>query len=226
LNIRILVPGSLLALSLLIGAGSISSHAKDGQNSAEGHQAPLNGANVAAVDMKRIYDASAEPQLFQEKATETAVALQQMEKRITGVPYLELQELAEFINLLAAPNPAPAQEARIMQLKTLSDTRAQELDALQRKPAGAVNAADKQRMATLLAASNALQTRMQIIDSDLMRDRDEKLVEFRTEQMRRLREVAGKVAASHGILQVFSAEVLVYSATDITIEVIQKVKRK
>src|SRR5579871_1751639 len=89
LNLRHFVPGSLLALSLLIGAGALATHAKD--NQAGGKDAPLTASNVARVDMDSVFDASDAPTLMEQKATETGKATMDALTRITNSPYLEQQ---------------------------------------------------------------------------------------------------------------------------------------
>ena len=222
MNLRHFVPGSLLALSLLIGAGALATHAKD--NQAGGKDAPLTASNVARVDMDSVFDASDAPTLMEQKATETGKATMDALTRITNSPYLEQQEMVEYVSIIAADNPTPQQQARAQELKTLSDKRAQEFSVLSTK--NPLSAEDKKRMVALQAETTDTQNLMPSIESNFRLIRQSRLDTYRREQMARLRGIVAKVAKDHGILHVFDANTLVFSVNDITADVIQKVSKR
>jgi hypothetical protein len=232
LNLRHFVPGSLLALSLLIGAGALATHAKGrgykgsgyNDNQAVGKDAPLTAGNVARVDMESVFDASDAPDLMEQKATETGKAVLAALNRISNAPYLEQQELIEFTGIVSNEKPTQAQQDRAQALKTLSDKRALELNDLSTK--NPLLPADKKRMGEIQAESTDTQNLMPNIENNFRMIRQSRLDTYRREQMARLRTVVAKVAKDHGILHVFDATTLVFSANDITPEVIQKVSKR
>ncbi len=219
LNLRNFVPGSILTLSLLIGAGALATHARDNQGG--GKDVPLTSQSVARVDMESVYDASDAPELDERKATETGRTLLEQLNRISSMQNLERPELIEYVGIVTAAKPTQAQQDREKALKTLSDSRAQELAALSTK--NAPNDADKKRMHELQAETTLLQSLMPNIQNSLEDDRRAQIAAFHREQMVRLRGVVAKVAQAHGILHVFDANTLVFSVNDLTAEVIQKV---
>jgi Skp family chaperone for outer membrane proteins len=226
LNLRHFVPGSILALSLLIGAGALATHARENASYRDqpgGKDAPLTVGNVARVDMESVFDASDAPDLMEQKATETGKMVMEALNRITNTPYLEQQELIEYVSIIAADKPTPAQQMRLDELKTLSGKRAQEYSTLTTK--NPLSAEDKKRLQELQAETAGAQNLMPAIESNFRMVRQSRLDTYRKEQMARLRDVVAKVAKDHGIVHVFDATTLIYSTNDITQEVIRKVSK-
>ena len=227
MNLRHSVPGIILALSLLIGAGTLATHAKNRSSNNDpvgGKDAPLTAGNVARVDMESVFDASDAPEMMEQKATETGKVVLEALNRISNTPYLEQQELIEYTGIIAADKPTQAQLDRVQALKTLSDKRAQEFSDLSTK--NPLLPADKKRMGELQAETTDTQNLMPSIENNFRLIRQSRLDAYRREQMARLRTVVAKVARDHGILHVFDATTLVFSVNDITPEVIQKVSKR
>src|SRR5438105_4273092 len=118
------------------------------------NEEPKN-AVLGMVDMERVFDASDAPlQMAQQSALSEAEAQKRWESMRT-VPQLTVMELGEYANLVAKAQPTPDQQNRMKELKTLSDRRTDEFQALQMK--ANLTGEEQTRLKALLGQSRLVQ---------------------------------------------------------------------
>lgn len=220
-----LVPSVLLTLAVLIGAGAIETHARQDPNAAGG-QLPLTRANLATVDMQQVYQASNAPALDAQKENQLYQEIHGRMQQVEASPFLDKNELPEYLKLLSAAAPTPAQQERAKALVALSQQRQQELNTLGLKKDADLTAADKQRIQALQEMTRDLQDRLAVIQNGMERDAIAEMDVFRREQMRKLWDAVGKVAAGRGIVNVWDRSSLIYSVNDLTPEMIRRVSAR
>ncbi|HZT42546.1 MAG TPA: OmpH family outer membrane protein [Chthonomonadaceae bacterium] len=223
MSIRNFVPIALLCLALLLSVGALVGRANPAREMQGG--APLANDTIAVVDMDRVYNASDAPQAVEQRALEMQNEVAQNISSIQAVPYLEQNELVEYITLLTKDKPTDTEQARIKALKALSDQRAQELQTLQTKKDSDLTAADKNRMNELVGESRTLERILPNIMDSMRTDQATHLEAFRHDEMIKLRATVAQVAKERGIAHVFDANALVYSATDLTPQVVERVSK-
>lgn len=203
-----------LCLTLLVGAGALTVRA--GENN------PAT-PSVAVVDMNRVFQASDAPQQLAMKAAEIERAAMQRLKDIDGAAFLPQQDLQEYGQLLAKAAPTPQDQARMKQLREISDQQGKRLQELTGKPQ--LNDMEKKEMVELTARQRQMAQAIPRIQEDLQADIAARIEAVRRELLNQLREVVSKVAKEKGVTQVFSSEVLIYSTNDLTPQVLQKLKK-
>ncbi len=221
MSLRNLAPITLLCLALLLSAGALLGKATPMRETQSG--APLANDPIAVVDMDRIYEASDAPQEMERRSLELQSETAQNISSIQAVPYLDQNELVEYVTLLTKDKPTDTEQARVKALKALSDQRAQELQTLQTKKDSDLTAADRNRMNELTGESRILERILPNILESMRSDQAAHLEAFRHDEMVKLRAVVAQVAKERGIAHVFDASALVYSATDLTPQVVARV---
>lgn len=206
-----------LALALLMGAGTVVSHAHDDDT------AKSPPCDIGMVDMERIYNASEAPAEFLKEADQIEGEAQ---KRIDGmmlVPALTPNELKEYGELIGKNAPDAAQQKRIDDLKKLSDNRVDELSKLQ--TSNNLGAQEKARMQELIKDRRVAEQFIQVIQEGFRRQALEREDGVKRTQLAQLRAEVAKVAKEKKISHVFDINALVYSTNDLTQPVIQKLDK-
>ena len=217
---RNLIAVALLALALLVGGGAMVVHAIPGHGVGDG----VGGDNMAVVDMERLYNGSDLPQVLAQKAAQIGQQAQQRIDALSDARFLDAKELQEYGELIGKTAPDAAQQARMKELKALSNRRSGELDTLNVKPADMLTAADKARMRTLVEMSHLVEKVLPSVQNDLAQDQSDRLRAIRREQIAQLRTVVAQVAKEKGVAHVFDVNALVYSSNDLTPLVLKKLK--
>ena len=215
---RNLIAVALLALALLVGGGAAVVHARPGGC------APADGDSTAVVDMERLYNSSDLPQVLAQTAARLGAQAQQRLDALADAKFLDAKELQEYGDLIGKTVPDAGQQARMKELKALSDRRSAELDALNVKPADMVTAADKTRMRALVEMSHLVDKVLPSVHDDLAQDQADRIRAVRRDQIAQLRTIVGQVAKEKGVVHVFDVNALVYSANDLTPLVLKKLK--
>jgi Skp family chaperone for outer membrane proteins len=213
---RNLIAVALLALAMLVGGGAMVVHAIPGR------AAPGDGDNIGMVDMERLYSSSDLPQVLAAKANQLNAQVQDRLDTIADAKYLDTKELQEYVELVVKVQPDANQQARIKELKALSAQRGTELADLIVKQAPI--AADKVRQRDLIEMSHLLDKVLPGIRDDMMADAADRMRAVRRDQITQLRTIVGQVAKEKGVVHVFDANALVYSANDLTPLVLKKLK--
>ena len=217
---RNLIAVALLALALLVGGGAVVVHARPGSLPGDG----VGGDNTAVVDMERLYNNSDLPQVLAQKVAQLGAQAQQRLDALADARFLDAKELQEYGDLIGKTAPDAAQQARMKDLKALSNQRSAELDTLNVKPADMVTPADKTRMRTLVEMSHLIDKVLPSVHDDLAQDQADRIRAIRRDQIAQLRVVVGQVAKEKGVVHVFDVNALVYSANDLTPLVLKKLK--
>jgi Skp family chaperone for outer membrane proteins len=208
------IPITLLALALLIGAGAMAVRAGDNNPAA-----PTFGV----IDMERLFQQSDGPQQLAQQTAQIEGEAGQRLKAIAEGALLSQKEIQEYSQLLAKATPAPADQERMKQLRELSTQNAKRMQTLAGQ--AALNDAEKKELRELTGRQQQLQQAMPLLQEDLQRNIDMRVKAVERELYTKLRTVVGQVAKEKGYTHVFSADVLIYSANDLTPQVIQKVKK-
>jgi Skp family chaperone for outer membrane proteins len=204
----------VLGLALLIGAGALTVRAGENQPAAP---------SIAVVDMNRVFQASDAPKQLDQKAAEIESAAVKKMQDIAAGAFLTQPEGKEYLQLLAKAMPLPAEEARIKELRELSESRSKRMLELSGK--NPLNDMEKKEMTDLNARQRQMEIILPRLQEDLQGDVAARIEAFRRELFSQLRGVVGQVAKDKGVTQVFSSEALVYSTNDLTPQVVQKVKK-
>jgi Skp family chaperone for outer membrane proteins len=218
---RNLIAVALLALALLVGGGAMVVHAIPGRTAAG--DGP-GGDNIAVVDIERLYNSSDLPMVLAQKSAQIAAQAQERVDALGDARFLDAKELQEYGDLISKVQPDAAQQTRIKELKALSNQRSTELSTLNVKPAEVLTAADKTRMRALVEMSHLLEKVLPSVQNELAQDQSDRLRAIRRDQITQLRAIVGQVAKEKGVLHVFDANALVYSANDLTPLVLKKLK--
>jgi Skp family chaperone for outer membrane proteins len=220
---RNLLHVGVLGLALLVGAGALMSHAHPNRGLHAVAEAP---GSIGVVDMERIYDASDMPNLLAQQAAALQAQANDRLNTIAGAKYLDVKELDEYGALVAKANPDAAQQARMKELKALSDNRDNELQTLKATPDAALTPQQKSRMRALVEQSHVIDKILPALQRDLQADFSERVQNIRHNQNAQLRTTVAQIAREKGIEHVFDSNALVYSANDLTQAVLQKIKKR
>ena len=217
---RNLIAVALLALAMLVGGGAMVVHAIPGRAVGDGGA----GDNIAVVDMERLYNSSDLPLVLAQTSARLTQQIQERLDALDAARYLDLKELQEYVGLVVKAMPDAAQQARMKELKALSDKRSTELDGLNVKPADMLTPADKTRMRALVEMSHLGEKELPSLQNEFAQDQADRLRALRRDQIAQLRTVVGQVAKEKGVQHVFEVSALVYSANDLTPLVLKKLK--
>ena len=212
------LPIGVIAVTLLIGAGSLMAHAR------EPHVDAAPTGAIASVDMEEIYNSSGASAELEAAARQHSADGEQRIRRILSAPYLEINELQEYGELIGKVKLTPEEEKRATAIHKMSEDRIAEMAALQTKPADQLLPADRTRIAHLQELKRTLDSQIQPgLVADFRAQNEGWIAEFRHKQYVQLRDQVGKVAKERGITHVFDTTALVYSVNDLTSTVIQRI---
>jgi Skp family chaperone for outer membrane proteins len=220
--------GSVLAVLVLFGtAGALAGrHHHQAEQTKSAERAPAPATN-AVVDIEAVYNRSGARDIVEQRGmTEVRASANQRLKMIEGAPLLTPQERMELVDLAGVAQPNDAQQARIKALQALSDGRSGELQQLQVKKDADLSAADKARMRELLDEQTALEQIMPGVELAAQNEIQRRLDDLRHEQVVRIRGVVAQIAKEKGYGSVYDASALVYSANDITSQVLQRMAKQ
>jgi Skp family chaperone for outer membrane proteins len=144
-------------------------------------------------------------------------------KDLVAGAYLEQKEGREYIQLLAKAMPTPDEQTRIKQLRELSESRGKRLQELVGK--NPLDEMEKKELGDLTGRQRNMEAILPRIQEDLEADARSRVEAVRRELFNQLRTSVAEVAKEKGVTQVFSSEALVYAATDLTPQVLQKLKK-
>lgn len=204
----------VLCLALLLAAGALAVHARGNQPAA-----PV----VAMVDMERLFTSSDAPQKLAEKSAEISAQAEQRMKDVFDGAFLAQQEGQEYIRLLAKAMPTPEEQARLKELRALSETRSRRLQELSGK--NPLDDMEKKELNELNGRRRNVELVMPRLQEDLQADAASRVEAVRRELYNQIRTVVAQVAKEKGVTQVFSSETLIYSALDLTPQVLPKLKK-
>lgn len=222
MTIRKFVPLSVLCLALLMGAAALTVRA--GQENANPAVLTISGG-VAVVDMDKLYVASGAQDAARQKMIEISQDAEQRVGQIAAVPFLTPAERMELVDLISVFQPTAKQQDRAKELKALSDQRADEIQKITVKKQADVTPADRARLDELSGQRRALEQVLPGIQAGAHMEENEKLEAFRREQVAQIRAVVGQVAKERGITNVFDVNALVYSTTDLSSVVLQRLAK-
>lgn len=214
----------VLALGLLLGAGALVSHARQGEEK-QGEAMVLS--KVASVDLDRLYRASDAPQIVDRQFIEFEMELQSRLNDIVERTFLDFNELQEYVNLLGKPTPEQADRDRIQALRQISSQRQANMRQLQAKPEKELTPEEKKTILSTTERVRLFQTQWLPI---LRREYESLAAARRNEAQRlqeeRLREIVRQIAKDKGFTHVFDSGTLVYSVHDLTPIALPKVTKK
>jgi len=209
----------ILALSLLVGAGAVVSHAHQDKDTNG------SGSNIGMVDLEKIYEASDAPQQFAQTSAQIETDAQSRADAIAAASQLSDRELTEYGDLVGKKTPTAAEKNRIEELKGFSDTRAAHVRDVQTKPDAQLTPEDKKLLASAATQHRQFERMLQIMQGDLRQQIAEREELVKRDLVRKLRVEVNKVARERKIDHVFDVSAMVCSTNDLTQAVIQKVKR-
>jgi Skp family chaperone for outer membrane proteins len=213
------VSAGILGAALLIGGGMSLLRADQGKETTA-------MAGVASVDMEKVFASSNAPNVLTEASMKFEKQAMEHLREIASVPYLSGMELAEYAPLVAKTMLTDAEKARKKELKELSDERFKRKNELTVKKEGDITAEDRKFLNEMVQRERNLQQALPRIQADMQGSEARTLEEVRRDQMAKLRDLVGKVAKEKGFDHVFDADSLVYSSTDLTSAVLQKLPKK
>ena len=216
----------LLVLTLLIGLG-LGERARGRETPGEGEA--MGTGSVAAVDINRAYNVSGFPaELSQRELSLNSEAKSRYDALIALQPaFLEPNELQELLSLAGKPTLTDAEKKRLADLKALAAKRAADAQALLAKPQDQLSATDRQTLDKNTARQRNFETQFApTIQSEFLNQVRLGVDLFREEQVNKIRVEVGKLAKERKIAHVFDRQVLVYSTSDLTDDLIQRLNRK
>ncbi len=219
MSIRSVTHLGVLGLAMLMGVGALAVHARQNDKPPDTAPPELSVRSIGGVDMEQLYEASGGRAALEQKANELGADMDKRLNAMESAPYLTADERLEYVGLLEKFTPDAAQQARMNALKALSDQRAGELQALTVKQA--LTPMDKARLDELVGQKRSLDQALPGVQEVARMQQQERVEEFRREQLKQLRAAVAQVAKQKGITNVFDANALVYSANDLTPLVIQ-----
>jgi Skp family chaperone for outer membrane proteins len=197
-----------LALWIVAGLGSV--HAQ--QNKAE--------VSVAVVDMDRLFQGSDAPKQLAQKTAEIEAAATQKFQDIALGGLLDQKEGQEYVSLLTKPTLTAEEQARLKQMRELSDTRGKRLQELsQRTP---LADAEKNELRDLAARQRQMAQILPRIQNGLQAEISARIENVRRELLTQLKAKVMEVAKASGVTQVYPSDVLIYATNDLTAQVLQK----
>ena len=182
-------------------------------------------ADIASVDMTRLYAASGAAAEYERKAGEVADDAQRRIKTIVNVSQLTPAELQEFVTLAGRAAPTEAERKRQQELQTLSDQRVVDYRALQGKTD--LTPADSQNLRVFADQDKLFRDQLlPNIGEGFRQGAAARLEDFRANQMTQIRATIAQIAKQKRITRVFDSSVLVYCETDLTAAVLVKLTKK
>jgi Skp family chaperone for outer membrane proteins len=221
---RNLVHIGVLGLAMLLGAGTLVGYARERADDTK--NAGQTSDSLAVVDMERLYEVASGPVQLEQKDLELSAAIEQRLDKLGGVAYLDQKDLQEYITLIGKQNPADAEQAQIRTLETRSGQSADELQKLQSLPDAQVTPENKARMRELNNRQQFLSQRMPSIRLAFLSQKNAILEAYRRDQLAALRAEVAKAAKEKGVAHVFDVTAMVYSATDLTPAVMQRLNKR
>ncbi len=217
---RIAVTG-VLVLSLLVGAGAMMVHARQGTDSHTGQD-----ISFGMVDMERVYEASDSPQQFSMAQQQIESDAQARIDAMSAVPMLSDPELKEYGELIGLKTPDARQKVRIDELKDFSDKRVAHLREVQVKPEATLTPEDRRLMSNAAQARRQFDRLIGMMQQDVRQQIAEREDAVKRGLIAKLRIEVNKVAKEKKIAHVFDTTVMVSSTNDLTAAVIQRVAKK
>ena len=216
---RIAVTG-VLVLSLLVGAGAMMVHARQGADGRTGED------SFGMVDMERVYESSDSPQQFAMAQQQIEADAQARIDAMSAVPMLSDPELKEYGELIGLKTPDARQKVRIDELKDFSDKRAAHLREVQVKPEATLTPEDRRLMSNAAQARKQFDRLIGMMQQDIRQQIAEREDSVKRGLIAKLRIEVNKVAKEKKIAHVFDTTVMVASTNDLTAAVIQRVGKK
>jgi len=203
----------LLSVALAVVALSLTSIAKAAP-------APTSTASgFACVDLAKVYAGSkakkdADAQL-QSVGGKYDSALKQLQNYVM-LPQTDLTTLAA---LLVKDNPTPDDTKQIADFETKAKADGDALQTLQQKPDKDQTPDDKVKLATLSTEFQSGQQALQTVQQTFQDSMQQKNDELNQEAAALIHAAVAKIAAKQNIAVVFSSQVAIYAANDITDQV-------
>ena len=182
-------------------------------------------ADIASVDMTRLYTASGAAAEYERKASEVADDAQRRIKTIANASQLAPIELQEFVTLAGKAAPTEAERKRQGELQALSDQRLADYRALQGKTD--LTPTDSQNLRAFAEQDKLFRDQLlPNIGEGFRQGAAARMDAFRAGQMNQIRAAIAQIAKQKRITRVFDSSVLVYCETDLTAAVLLKLTKK
>lgn len=209
---------AVLTAALLGGVGAPRTFA-------QGNRPPAGDARAqfASVDLQKVFN---EYKLRQTRSGEIQTLGQGLDRvlqQLSTVPLLSDAELKELAGLYEKPAPADAEKTRITALTTKAQTLSDEFGRLQN--VAAPNDQQKARLSELTEARRRGGELMNTLQQEYQQRLSERQAQLSQEIQQNMRTAIAKVAADKGLAVVFDSAVAVYTANDITSDVVKQLNR-
>lgn len=207
----------VLTTALLIGAGPYLVRAAGMRAEQE---------VVANVDMQRLFMESEARKTAEKKIREYGHLLFQRYEEIARLQYLTPAEIEEYSLAINAPTPTEAQKQRVAALKAESTKRTEEAQRLAVLKESEITDKDRARLRELSAMQQRREQTMELLKKlyqQMVNDEEARQSRAAREE---IRAAVNRVAKEMGFTQVFDSSVLIYATTDLTPNVLPKVRAR
>jgi Skp family chaperone for outer membrane proteins len=175
-------------------------------------------SQIGSVDLQRIQSGYAKRQELTDQIDAIKTQLSDRLKRQSASDMLSADQQNQLGTLLAKAPPTDADTAAIAQLENQSSHDTQEMATLQQK--ADLTDADKLRLNVLVAEHQAGQQALQTISDNYTDQLNTEGDKVEADFSAKVRAAIGTVAKEHGLAVVFDAQLALYTANDITDEVL------
>jgi Skp family chaperone for outer membrane proteins len=187
-------------------------------------ETPPTQPTFAIVDMRKVTDGY---KTLQQAKIDFNKFQDEIERKLTlsrALRLLDDNEVREIKDLRGSAILTADQKKRLQELESLSDAREQELTALGQKGA-ALTAEEKARRDALVAIAQKRAPTIEADEKQLTEERDNKNAEISVPLNQNIKNALDKLAKQHHVSAVFSKEVVVWAALDLTDPMINELNK-
>jgi Skp family chaperone for outer membrane proteins len=211
------IRGMLAACALLACAVGIP------HNVASADPAVPATAQIGSVDLQKIQNGYAKRDDLLKQINDINAQLSDRLKRQSASDMLSADQQSQLGALLAKPQPTDADTAAIAQLENQSSHDTQEMATLQQK--ADLTDADKLRLNVLMAEHQAGQQALQTTSDSYTDELKEEGDKIQGQFDDKVRAAIAAVAKERGLAVVFDAQLALYTANDITDDVLARLNK-
>ncbi len=185
--------------------------------------APSAAPTFGSVDINKVQSQSTRKAKYDTDLHSLADRLDSVFRQQAASVMLSKSEQTELGTLLSKTSQSDADRARITALQTKASAAAQELTDLQQKKEPTAD--DSNRLATLTSQYEAGKTALQGVGDSYQNQLKTLSDQDNAEFTRTVKESITAVAQQKGLSVVFTSDVAIYTANDITDEVVKRLNK-
>jgi Skp family chaperone for outer membrane proteins len=207
----------VVSLGVLFGLSSPEARAQGTQ--------PATGPKFGSVDVQRIMNESKARQRDGAELQQLVGSLREVMQKLqdSSARFLTEPEIKELAGLFEKKMPTEAEKKRISQLTDAAAIKSSTMRRLE-NTANATPEESKQ-LTDLTAAAQKGQEALKNLGGEFQRRLEAREVDLNNKTVTEIKTIIGKIAQEKGLVVVFDSAVAIYTANDITDDVIKQINK-